>query len=1658
MLNDGVKNLLYVVGGSTGCGPRTATMEAYDPDSDTWSFKASMPGGPRSTMGVAVIDNTLYVVGGLQADSGPHAGLVAVVEAYDPTTDTWTTRRSLPGVRFAMAIGAIGGRIYVAGGGNEFGGLTSVYVYDPATDSWSARANIPVVHYSPASAVLNGRLYVIAGQVGTSFSDVVHVYDPVADGWGTDSPLPVVKTSAPAATVNGLVYVMGGTDGATPQSDAFTLDAVDTTPPVTTAMPVVPPNGNGWHNTNVTVMLEAADASGVQSITYSLTGAQTGGATLAGARVAVPVTAEGITTLTYQAVDATGNVEAQETLTVRIDRTAPLVVVPSDIVAPATTSAGAVVSFTVQPSDALSGVVSTQVSPLLSGMVFPLGTTHETVTVLDAAGNGSIAGFDVTVVPGRPNISVTGGHFDADGNAHPATAAATDHAGTPVAGAFTIAYTPGGTPPMAPGHYSATATFDSGDPAFLSRSPWTTRASDIVRSFASAGVINGRIYVVGVPPEGAASATPLRLTEFDPATNNWSVRRNAPVSRNQAGSAVIGSRLFVAGGCVFSDCGSTTNILAAYDAADDTWSTLAAMPFARNNVAMAAIGDRLYVAGGANPFTATDNLQIYDRHTNTWTAGATLPVAVWQAAGAAFNGRLYVIGGLDGAGQYRNLVQVYDPASNTWSSAAGMPTARIALAAVVANGRIYAVGGSHQISGVTGVIESFDPITNAWTVESSLPTARFALSAGVIDGVLHAIGGGSIPNYTGINEALDLALTTHVTIDPLVSLESITVAPSSATLLPGDTHAFLATGHFSDGSSRVLMTAGGGPLVRWESGNPAIASVNEFGLVRANTPGIVTIRASAGSVICPADECATVTVADMVAPALSLPNDMTVEAFSASGQAVTWFASAQDSVDGLRAVTCDPPSGSAFPFGTTSVRCSASDSSGNVATGRFNVTVQDTNPPWLALPNDPSTREAMGPGGALVTYSATATDSVDGPLVPSCSPASGSQLPFGPTLVTCSVSDARGNSATGTFTVVVQDTTAPFLSIPGMPQVREATNSGGAIVTYSASAHDTVSGPIQPTCTPSSGAQFPFGSTTVQCSATDTRGNVRNGSFTVTVQDTTAPILGLPNSPQTRQATSAAGAIVTYTATANDTADGPIIPSCSPASGSQLPLGATTVNCSATDVHGNTRTGSFAIHVVDTNGPFVSTPGSLTAQATSPSGAAVSFTVTAYDTVDGTLPVSCNPPSGSTFPLGSTQVTCTSTDSRGNTGSGLLQVNVVPSSPAVTIVTPSSDALIIGNVEVIVETQSAAAMQWVIINGSPAAFRGTTPTGASRWRRVVPAGPGTLTVSVLAIDVAGRRGTASLTIDNDGIAVAINPSPNTYSSDFGDGVTSGRIVRSGGAHVTAAPNGGAIAIAQVYPGRAEVHPCQGGAKYVVLDAPGDRADVTCNGATVTVRATGAAGSTIELVKQAVATRYVTTTRCHWVPGSFFRSGYSVCYPVTVPVTYTYWYSIPLMPGQGASTGSPVAASPDNTGPIRVTLLQMADDGFDIPVASFDLDPGESADVSVTPSPAREDVIGIASLAGSIDAEVGGIPRTIAEGTTVAGTLDLTPPVSTVPQAKQLLMNILRNAAAGRTSAACGQLEAFLNMVSAQAGHKLTQPGARSLIQMATDAGAALGCR
>jgi HYR domain len=188
-------------------------------------------------------------------------------------------------------------------------------------------------------------------------------------------------------------------------------------------------------------------------------------------------------------------------------------------------------------------------------------------------------------------------------------------------------------------------------------------------------------------------------------------------------------------------------------------------------------------------------------------------------------------------------------------------------------------------------------------------------------------------------------------------------------------------------------------------------------------------------------------------------------------------------------------------------------------------------------------------------------------------------------------------------------------------------------------------------------------SNTVTLEITDGSGTP---TFVVLVPDTmTVPVQGL------------GGSVVTFDVTTYGGSDpNPTPVNCTPASGSLFPVGTTTVFCSATNSFGEYAENSFTVTVQDIEPPVLTLPGNMTVAATDASGAVVTYSATAYDAAEGSVPVSCAPSSGSLFPLGVTTVTCTAVDSSLNEASGTFDVNVTDqTAPSIASVTASPNLL-----------------------------------------------------------------------------------------------------------------------------------------------------------------------------------------------------------------------------------------------------------------------------------------------------------------------------------------------------------------------------------------------
>ncbi len=401
----------------------------------------------------------------------------------------------------------------------------------------------------------------------------------------------------------------------------------------------------------------------------------------------------------------------------------------------------------------------------------------------------------------------------------------------------------------------------------------------------------------------------------------------------------------------------------------------------------------------------------------------------------------------------------------------------------------------------------------------------------------------------------------------------------------------------------------------------------------------------------------TVTVQDTTAPVVAAHANVTAEATSAAGAVVDFAAGSATDAVGVTSLANSLESGTTFPIGVTTVTITAADAANNVGTSTFTVTVADTTAPAVAAHVN-VTAEATSAAGAVVNFAAgSATDVVTASPAITYSQESGTTFPIGVTTVTISAEDAAHNVGTGTFTVTVQDTTAPVVAAHGNVTA-EATSAAGAVVSFAAGSATDAVGVTSLAYSQESGTSFPLGVTTVMISAEDAAHNVGTGTFTVTVGDTTAPVVAA-HANVTAEATSAAGAVVSFAAGSATDAVTVTSLAYSQESGTSFPLGVTTVTITARDAMNNVGTGTFTVTVGDTTAPAVAAHANVTAEATSAAGSVVSFAAgSATDAVTASLTITYSQASGTSFPLGVTTVTISAEDAAHNVGTGTFTVTV----------------------------------------------------------------------------------------------------------------------------------------------------------------------------------------------------------------------------------------------------------------------------------------------------------------------------------------------------------------------------------------------------------------
>jgi hypothetical protein len=202
------------------------------------------------------------------------------------------------------------------------------------------------------------------------------------------------------------------------------------------------------------------------------------------------------------------------------------------------------------------------------------------------------------------------------------------------------------------------------------------------------------------------------------------------------------------------------------------------------------------------------------------------------------------------------------------------------------------------------------------------------------------------------------------------------------------------------------------------------------------------------------------------------------------------------------------------------------------------------------------------------------------------------------------------------------------------------------------------------------------------------------------------------------------------------------------------PIGSHTITVNARDNCGLHVTRTFIVKVVDTVAPQLTVPPDVTLEASGPDGAVYHFSASAVDLVDPSPVVTCTPASGSTFPLGTTQVACVGTDFSGNAAEGAFRVIVVDTTPP-QITSVSADPAVIWppnrrRVPVVVHVTTTDAVTTPACRIADVA---SNEPGAEQWQLTGPLsltllaernGSGTGRVYAISVQCADESGNASV--------------------------------------------------------------------------------------------------------------------------------------------------------------------------------------------------------------------------------------------------------------------------------------------------------------------------
>ncbi|MBL1279261.1 MAG: HYR domain-containing protein [Fluviicola sp.] len=549
-----------------------------------------------------------------------------------------------------------------------------------------------------------------------------------------------------------------------------------------------------------------------------------------------------------------------------------------------------------------------------------------------------------------------------------------------------------------------------------------------------------------------------------------------------------------------------------------------------------------------------------------------------------------------------------------------------------------------------------------------------------------------------------------------------------------------------------------------------------------NTTVTWTVTDAAGNV---ATCTQIVTVNDTEAPTIVCPANITVSNDAGTCDATGVALGTELTFDNcaVASVTNDAPA--TFPLGNTTVTWTVTDAAGNSSTCTQVVTVVDTEIPTITCPlpitlsADAGSCDATNPSIGM----AVGNDNCSVASVTNDAPTT---FPLGMTVVTWTVTDDAGNTATCTQNVTIIDTEMPTIVCPA--DYTASTAGGSCDVTGISFGTPTVNDNCMvASVTNDAPVTFPLGTTVVTWTVTDAAGNTATCMQNVIVEDNEAPTI---NCPANVLVTADAGVcdasgVALGMATGSDNCTVASITNDAPAT---FPLGTTTVTWTVTDAAGNTATCTQDVTVTDNELPTITCPTDITITADAGVCESASVVLGTPITADNCSVASITNDAPAIFPLGSTTVTWTVTDGSGNIAMCTQNVTVTDNEMPTIVCEPavivSSDAGVCTAVVALVTPATSdncsvasvtsdspgifplgtTTVTWTVVDGSGNTVTCTQDVTVEDNELPTIVCPATLTVSTdpMACEATGVALGTPITNDNCSVASVTNDAPVAF--------------------------------------------------------------------------------------------------------------------------------------------------------------------------------------------------------------------------------------------------------------------------------------------------------